>query len=164
MYFSDLLLALCILTIVIVVAFLTFLKAKNINPIDWFKDEKNKGAYQSAGLGVGVVIVISGLLALIPNNANAAGETDMNATWFNDAGVYLGLDYTRGQSPQCKEGGSDERGTSNLGVKGNIWQSASKNIRVNAKYTHHSCFIGSDQNSYDGLGVELEWTVFRRKK
>ena len=28
------------------------------------------------------------------------------------------------------------------------------------KYTHHSCALNPDRNSYDALGVELEWCVW----
>ena len=83
-------------------------------------------------------------------------------TWFNDATVFLGIDHTKKVSPQCRDGGFDDRSTSNLGMKLNVWESPSKNVRVNAKYTHHSCAINPDNRSYDGVGVEVEWKVWSR--
>ena len=38
----------------------------------------------------------------------------------------------------------------------------SKRVRVNAKYTHHSCALGPDDRQYDAVGVELEWKVWER--
>ena len=38
----------------------------------------------------------------------------------------------------------------------------SKSVRVNTKYTHHSCALGPDARQYDAVGVELEWKVWER--
>lgn len=44
----------------------------------------------------------------------------------------------------------------------NVWESPSRNVRVNAKYTHHSCALNPDRNGYDGVGIEVVWTIWRR--
>lgn len=115
------------------------------------------GSIPSALLAIVLIAILSLVLYLLPNNANAG-------TWLNDAGVYMGLDYTRNPSPQCERADPiDNQGTSNLGLWANLWQSDNKMIRVNSKYTHHSCFIGEDANGYDGIGINVEWQLWKRK-
>jgi len=150
-----------VLALIYVWAFFSF-GGKVMELFGYIKTEVGRGALKSAGVAVGAILIISFLIFIIPNNAQAVELK--KGTWFNDAGVYMGLDYTRKPSPQCRPESVDNRGTSNLGFKGNIWQSRSENIRVNAKYTHHSCFIGKDRNGYDGFGIEVEWKLFSRKR
>jgi hypothetical protein len=135
----------------------------------WFNSEEGMGAYASAGLGISSICGLALVLYLVgfiiaPNAARANSFSDMfeGGTWLNDNSVYLGLDYTLKQSPQCKGSGVDDHGTSNLGFRQNIWQNANGRFRWNATYTHHSCFIGSDRNGYDGLGTNIEWFLYRK--
>ena len=107
------------------------------------------------------IAITSLVIFLFPNNANANPFKD--GSWFNDAGVYIGVDYTRKISPQCEPDGVDNRGTSNLGAWFNIWQDKTGTLRINSNYTHHSCYLGEDRNGYDGLGVQVEWKLWRRK-
>ena len=100
--------------------------------------------------------MIAGFFYLIPS-ANAG-------TWLNDASVFAGIDYTKKLSPQCDNNSIDDRGTSNLGVRLNVWESEGKNVRLNSKYTHHSCVLGPDDRQYDAVGIELEWKVWQRNR
>jgi len=74
--------------------------------------------------------------------------------------VFAGIDYTEKVSPQCMLGGLDDRATSNLGFRGMIYQD--DRLTVSAKYTHHSCAWSTDQNVYDGVGIELEYWIIQR--
>lgn len=146
----------------------------------WKIGPKNLKAYFSTKDGLGVlkgivaapIVIILIALALfavsllLPSKAHA-GELDTGfrvpGTWFNDASVFMGLDQTRkAVSPQCQDSGPDTRTTSNMGARMNIWQSDSKNVRVNAQYTHHSCAISPDRQSYDGIGIQVEWRIWSR--
>lgn len=124
---------------------------------EYFRTREGRGILKGIVLAPVAILLIAAVLWLLPSSANA-----QSGTWLNDAGVFIGLDYTRKQSPQCEVSDIDDRGTSNLGARLNIWQSASKNVRLNTKYTHHSCALGVDRNGYDALGVELEWTLWKR--
>lgn len=115
------------------------------------------------GRGILRGIIVAPLIILLIGLAFSLIPTCAKAEWFNDATVFAGLDYTKSQSPQCQVNNIDNHGTSNLGAKLNIWQSPSENVRVNSKYTHHSCALGIDAKSYDALGVELEWRVWQNK-
>jgi hypothetical protein len=121
---------------------------------EYFGTKDGKGILRGIVIAPLTILIIALVFSLLPTCAKAE--------WFNDATVFAGLDYTKNQSPQCKVNGVDNHGTSNLGAKINVWQSASENVRVNSKYTHHSCALGIDDKSYDALGVELEWRVWKR--
>jgi hypothetical protein len=130
-----------------------------------WKVKEGRGAAASAVLGVGSIILLafifSALAAIFgPSNANA--ETDMNGTFFNDTSVFLGIDHTFKVSPQCVEGGTDDRLTSNLGINQNLWRSYNKVHDVSLRYSHKSCVFGKDQNGFDGIGLVYNWTLIRR--
>lgn len=122
---------------------------------EYFGTRDGKGVLRGIIIAPGAILLIALLFSLLPSCARAG-------TWLNDASVYAGLDWTKKLSPQCKPNSVDDRGTSNLGFKLNLWQSDSKRVRVNTKYTHHSCALGRDDRQYDAVGVELEWKVWER--
>tara|TARA_R110000772_G_scaffold198279_2_gene308964 strand:- start:307 stop:825 length:519 start_codon:yes stop_codon:yes gene_type:complete len=131
----------------------------------WISKE-GKGAIASAALGVVSIIGIAAFLTLVTgvfasSKANAASDMFTEGTWFNETSVFLGIDSTLKVSPQCVEGGTDDRLTSNLGIRQNIWRSQSKVHDITFKYTHHSCVFGKDRNGYDGFGLEYNWYIFR---
>ena len=122
---------------------------------EYFSTRDGKGILRGIIIAPGAILLIALALSLMPSCAQAG-------TWFNDASVYAGLDWTKKLSPQCEPNPVDERGTSNLGARLNLWQSDSRRVRVNAKYTHHSCALGRDDRQYDAVGLELEWRVWER--
>ena len=122
---------------------------------EFFATQDGKGILKGIVLAPLVILVLAAALSLLPSKASAG-------TWFNDASVFAGLDYTKKLSPQCERNAVDDRGTSNLGMKINVWESDSRLVRLNSKYTHHSCALGPDDRQYDALGVELEWKVWER--
>ena len=124
---------------------------------EYFSTKDGKGILKGIVLAPVVILIIAGLILLFSGAARAG-------TWFNDASVFAGLDYTKKLSPQCERNSVDERGTSNLGLRLNLWESDSRNVRVNSKYTHHSCALGPDDRQYDAIGVELEWRVWDRRR
>lgn len=130
----------------------------------YLRTKDGKGVARGVILAPAVIILIALLMYLLPGKARAEAPLNLEipGTWFNDAGVFMGLDRTKGTSPQCHTGGYDDRTTSNMGVRLNVWESPSRNVRVNAKYTHHSCALNPDRNGYDGLGIEVVWTIWRR--
>ena len=151
-----------VISLVLAVVFgLLFWRIGFKNIIPYFKTKDGKGVAKGIILAPLVILVLGLLIWLLPGNANAQ---TLQGTWFNDASVFMGIERTKKLSPQCHGGGYDERSTSNMGVRANVWQSASGNVRLNGKYTHHSCAINPDRNSYDALGVEVEWIVWKRKQ
>lgn len=133
------------------------------NIVGYFKTKDGLGVLKGIILAPLVILLLALALWMLPNNANAQ-YSNKYGTWFNDASVFMGIDRTKKISPQCESGGYDEKSTSNMGIRANVWQSQSGNVRLNGKYTHHSCAINPDRNSYDALGVEVEWVVWRRRQ
>lgn len=150
----DAILFVCLLVIILLAYMGWFLRG--VNWKEYFSTKTGKGILKGIVLAPLVILIIAGFFYLIPS-ANAG-------TWFNDASVFAGIDYTKKLSPQCDSNGVDDRGTSNLGAKLNIWESDSRNVRVNSKYTHHSCVLGPDDRQYDAVGIELEWKVWQRNR
>lgn len=147
-----------ILAVIVVSAAITF-KRKGIKFKDFLRN--GTGAIASALLALGSIAVIALIIFLLPGNANASVFDD--GTWANDASVFVGLDYTLKPSPQCEISDPvDDRGTSNLGAKFNIWRDRTETLSINSVYTHHSCFLGEDAKSYDGFGIQVEWKLWKR--
>lgn len=132
-------------------------KLRGRNWVEYFKTKDGKGILKGIVLAPLVILILAALFMLLPGRASAG-------TWFNDASVFAGLDYTKKLSPQCERNAVDERGTSNLGLRFNVWESDSRRVRLNSKYTHHSCALGPDDRQYDGLGIELEWKAWERAR
>ncbi len=122
---------------------------------EYFSTRTGKGILKGIVLAPMAILVIALVLSFL-NKAQAHGR------WFNEAGVFIGLDNTLKQSPQCQVNPVDNKGTSNLGAWLNVWQSDSGRVQVNTKYTHHSCALGVDRNGYDAVGIEFRWTIFKR--
>lgn len=110
--------------------------------------------------GAGLIVVI---LTVLGNKAfGYVGEP--SSQWFAYGEVFLGIDQTNGQSPQCKDGDVNDRLTSNGGFRVNIWQYRDRygQLELNGKGTHHSCALNPDRNGYDAIGPELKYRFFER--
>lgn len=82
-------------------------------------------------------------------------------TYLNWASVYAGLEDTKQNSPMCSDREGDQT-TSNIGLRGSFYESADKWFSANGKYTHHSCAFADDGESYDALGIELDYRFWER--
>jgi hypothetical protein len=121
---------------------------------EYFKTKTGKGILK------GIVIVLALALVIVL----LTGCSAPTGTYFNKATIYAGLDQTKNPSPQCTDEGPDNKATSNVGAKLNIYQSADERFRLNTKYTHHSCAFNPDDDEYDAVGVELEYDIWNRKR
>lgn len=127
----------------------------------WVKSKAGKGAISSMILGV-LVVLVTGVLVTFAtglfSKANAESVLDTRYGYFmNNAYVFAGMDYTRKVSPQCVAGTTQDHLTSNMGMGLNVWQSPSRKVHVDLQWTHHSCVLGVDRNSYDGAGIRVTW-------
>lgn len=121
---------------------------RGYNIVDYFKNK--------TGLVIlkGIVIVLVVFIGIAGTRFALAGD------FFESGSIYAGLDYTYKTSPQCERNGPDDKGTSNVGAKLNLWQSTDKTFRFNSKYTHHSCALNIDRNTYDSIGLEWEYFLW----
>lgn len=144
-------------------------------PMAYFKTKDGKNAlvglfgavpllYGLCGALVVILVTLAFLFAPLSANAQTVPtSTIFPGTWLNDASLYMGLDHPRKQSAQCESGGMDDRSTSNMGLRMNLWESTNERVRVNAKYTHHSCVLNRDRNTTDAIGLEVEVKLWCRK-
>lgn len=119
---------------------------------DYFSTHEGKGILKGIVMALAFAVVV-GAVGLL---------TGCSGTYMNEASVYAGLDYTKNTSSVCHFYGEDNRSTSNLGAKVNLYQSADDRFKTNLKYTHHSCAFGVDRGVYDALGGELEYKFWSR--
>ncbi len=132
------------ITMIVMLLAWLLLSLRGENIIDYFKTKD--------GLSIlkGIVVVLVVMISVAMAKCAYAGD------FFTSGSIYAGLDYAFKQSPQCKSNGPDMRSTSNVGGRLNLYRSSDKLFRFNLKYSHHSCFVNSDRNTYDAIGGELE--------
>ena len=121
------------------------------DPIEYFKTRTGLGILKGIVMAIGAALAITVL--------SSVAEAD-EAVWFKDAEIFAGLEATQRVSPQCVAGGVDDKTTSNLGMRVNIY--SNEQFRINSKYTHHSCAFGEDDAGYDAFGVELVYKFWSR--
>ena len=136
--------------IVVILAVLVLADMYRRNPKQFKLDIKSP---KNSGWVVGVV-----LFTLLLTAPVLVFAKEKKGDWLAYTQIYIGLDSTFKQSPQCRGGSYSDRITSNGGFKQNIYRSFDKRMHFNAKYTHHSCAQNDDRNSYDAFGVELVYT------
>lgn len=114
---------------------------------EYFKTREGKGATASALKALlGLSLIYFTLSAF---EANADDE------YFEYTEIFLGVDSTFKESPQCRSGSTDDKLTSNLGVTQHIYTWKDSNVFLTASWQHHSCVIGRDQNTYDAFGFKV---------
>ena len=119
---------------------------------NWIKSEGTKTPIWRAVL---VILSVPILMAAVLYAANVEAS---EYKWFDEATVYVGLDYTYNASPLCQDYGVNDHLTSNMGFTQSIVKKDRMN--VSAKYTHHSCAVSADKNSYDAIGIMIEWEIW----
>lgn len=121
------------------------------NPVRYFKT----GEGRDAAVGMGIVVAVLAVIVLLGGCSN-------QGRFATDAHIFGGLEYTKKPSPMCQGGGTDDRGTSHVGLGGTLWETLDGRTKLQARYTHHSCFIGSDDRQYDAFGAHLVRKVWAR--
>ncbi len=120
--------------------------------------KNNEGVAAGWGLAIGFSLVAAIALSLLSNKAEAMPQTKYGHNqYFAYTEVFAGLDHTKKQSPMCDPGSPDDRLTSHLGVKQNIYMSYDESFDLSAKYVHHSCAVNEDWLQYDAYGLEASY-------
>ncbi len=124
----------------------------------YFKTREGKGVL--FGILMAIISIVGTAFSDEVFSAPHSGPFD-NLKYFQYGEVYGGLDQTfKSPSPQCQSRGSDPKTTSNLGFRVNLLQSYDNKVSLDTKYTHHSCAFSPDRNTYDALGLELNWRIW----
>ena len=119
----------------------------------YFASDAGKGVLKGIILATGSVT----LLAILSTVVGCSG------TYLNEASVYAGLDSTKNISPQCEAEGPNDRLTSNLGARVNLYESEDGRFSNNLQYTHHSCAFNIDATGYDAYGFQLDYKIWNKK-
>ena len=115
-----------------------------------------EGATKGILMAGAVTLILSLLLILIYKPANAA---PLDLSYFERTTVYAGLDVDVNHKNFCYSGGTNDRLTSNLGVRQHLI--SVNDIEFLGTYTHHSCALNRDKPTYDAVGLSIEWTFKR---
>jgi len=153
------------IVLLVLIAAMTYVFVITRKSFKQWKAREGKGAAASALLGVFSIIALAFIISVVGavfGSFKANAQTDINGTFFNDTSVFMGIDNTFKVSPQCVEGGTDDRLTSNLGINQNVYRTHDKTHAIDLRYTHHSCVFGKDRNGYDALGLHYVWTIIQR--
>jgi hypothetical protein len=122
----------------------------------YFRDTENGSIFGIVLGGVIAPVVLAAIFTLIYSVLNPANA---QPRYLEKTVVFAGLEATQKVSPQCYDGGVNDRLTSNLGVQ--QYLVGYKAIDLVANYTHHSCAINRDRLGYDALGLQVRWEFKR---
>jgi len=119
---------------------------------DYMKKVENKTVLQAGG-GIISAMLIAALIVFMIGQAVAE-----EGKWLDKGSVFVGIDYHKNGSVFCQGNGVNDELNSNLGVNIEVYRYGNHSISGN--YTHHSCALNPDVNTYDGAGFKYEWRIF----
>ena len=86
------------------------------------------------------------------------GEARAEGKWLDKGSVFIGIDYHKDGSVFCQAPGVSDEMNSNLGMNIEVYSYGDHSLSGN--YTHHSCALNPDVNTYDGVGFKYEWKIW----
>ncbi len=119
----------------------------------YIKKVENKTVMQAAGGIMAAMIVVAFIVFMIGKVAHAE-----EGKWLDTGSVFIGLDYHNDGSVFCRDNGVSNKLNSNLGATIQVYRYGDHSISGN--YTHHSCAINPDKNTYDAAGFKYEWKIW----
>ena len=120
---------------------------------DYIKKVENKTVRQAAG-GIMAAMLVAAFVVFMIGQVVHAEE----GKWFDEGSVFIGLDYHKNGSVFCQDNGVSSELNSNLGAEIEVYSHGDHS--VSGIYTHHSCALNSDVNTYDGIGFRYEWKIW----
>ena len=117
--------------------------------ITYLKSSEGSGIFTTMLLGVGIIVMLTLFLYVAVATAD----------WFKWTETYIGFDYSlhTNNSICTKDNLINDRFISNLGVRQAIY--SMDNMEVISAFTHHSCFVGKDNLTYDALGLQVKYRI-----
>ena len=120
---------------------------------DYIRKVENKTPLQAA-LGIMGAMLFAAFIVFMIGQVVKAEESK----WFDTGSVFIGIDYHNNGSIFCQDIGVSNEMNSNLGM--NIEVYSYGNHSISGNYTHHSCALNPDVNTYDAAGFKYEWKIF----
>lgn len=120
---------------------------------EYIKKVENKTILQASAGIIGAMLVAAFIVFMFGQVVNAE-----EGKWLDTASVFVGIDYHNNGSVFCQDIGVSDELNSNLGANIEVYSYGDHSISGN--YTHHSCAINPDVNTYDGVGFKYEWKIW----
>ena len=109
--------------------------------------------------GIIMALSLAAIVGFFMWSANSKAE----GTYFNYLEMFVGIDYDYKNQIFCQKPApdivSDDKLTSNVGFRGNMYRSEDKKFEFNLKYQHHSCAYNQDRPTYDAAGIEFTYRI-----
>lgn len=123
---------------------------------DYIKLVENKTVLEAT---TGIIAAVLGVAFMVFVFGMFISEAK-SAEWFDRGSVFVGIDYHNNGSVFCQNTstGVSDKYNSNMGATVGIYKDGAHSWSGN--YTHHSCAINPDVNTYDAIGFKYEWRIF----
>jgi len=119
---------------------------------NYIKKVENKTVLQAGGGIIAAMLIVAYFVFMI-------GEVVAEESkWLDSGSIFVGIDYHKDGSVFCQDIGVSDELNSNLGANIEVYRYGSHSISGN--YTHHSCALNPDVNTYDGVGFKYEWKIW----
>lgn len=118
----------------------------------YIKKVENKTVLQAGGGIILAMLTAAFFVFMIGQVVAKEGK------WFDSGSVFVGIDYHKDGSVFCQDTGVSGELNSNLGANIEVYSYGDHSLSGN--YTHHSCALNPDVNTYDGAGFKYEWKIW----
>jgi len=149
---NDVLIFISVMAVILLILFgIIIKKAGSLK--DYIRKVENKTPLQAA-LGIMGAMLVAAFIVFLFGQVVKAEESK----WFDSGSVFIGIDYHKDGSVFCQDIGVSDELNSNLGMNIEVYRYGNHSLSGN--YTHHSCALNPDVNTYDGAGFKYEWKIW----
>jgi len=149
---NDVLIFISVMVVILLILFGIIIKRAG-SLKDYIRKVENKTPLQAA-LGIMGAMLFAAFIVFLFGQVVKAEESK----WFDTGSVFIGIDYHNNGSIFCQDIGVSNEMNSNLGMSIEVYSYGDHSLSGN--YTHHSCALNPDVNTYDAAGFKYEWKIF----
>ena len=152
---NDILIFISVMAVILLILFgIIIKKAGSLK--DYIRKVENKTPLQAA-LGIMGAMLFAAFIVFMLGQVIKAVKAE-EGKWFDRGSVFIGIDYHNNGSVFCRSNGISDELNSNLGMNIEVYRYGDHSFSGN--YTHHSCALNPDVNTYDAAGFKYEWKIF----
>jgi len=152
---NDILIFISVMAVILLILFGIIIKRAG-SLKDYIRKVENKTPLQAA-LGIMGAMLFAAFIVFMLGQVIKAVKAE-EIEWGYSGSVFIGIDYNKNGSVFCQDNGVSNELNSNLGA--NIGVLRYGNHSISGNYTHHSCALNPDVNTYDTPGFKYEWKIF----
>jgi len=152
---NDLMIFVGVMVVILIILFIIIMNKVGYSYkalSDYIKKVENKTVWQAGGGIIAAMLAAAFLVFMIGQVVAEEGK------WLDSGSVFIGIDYHNNGSVFCQDTGVNNELNSNLGANIEVYRYGNHSLSGN--YTHHSCAINPDVNTYDGAGFKYEWKIW----